>query len=164
MSFKTIIICNECEETFDSKFEATEHDCPETPENQAKRKEESAEWEEEYRRIEAAWEAWFAVNGDRDGWPSMGHTPSEIAFEGRCVLVAVKDEYFGGDNSTDYISEVLENPTWAEVFIRFSESMKHTGDKHHWFLEGLVGLDISRWPDGMTPDTNITILEFATGS
>lgn len=37
----------------------------------------------------------------------------------------------------DYISDVIGNPTWADVVRVVDESIKVTGDKHHVFVEGV---------------------------
>lgn len=62
---------------------------------------------------------------------------SSIAVEGKVILVALKDTFFGGEGSAEYRSRVLTNPTWATVFAEFKRAIAVTKDQHHMFLEGV---------------------------
>lgn len=61
----------------------------------------------------------------------------EIAVKGKVIFKASSDEFFGGDESSDYESPVLENPTWLELCRHFNDMMLTTGDFHHCFFEGV---------------------------
>jgi len=60
-----------------------------------------------------------------------------VAFEGRCRIFAEGSGFFGGKKSRDYLSEVLESPTWAEVFIHSLKSQLNTLDFSHSYFEGV---------------------------
>lgn len=64
----------------------------------------------------------------------------QVAVQGRCVLVAAADDYWGGSRSKPYRSPVLENPTWLQVCVCANAMIRRTRDQHHVFLEGLVKL------------------------
>ena len=61
----------------------------------------------------------------------------EVAVEGRVILVQARDKYWGGHDSKQYQSEVLENPTWLQVAVCANAMIAVTNDRHHVFLEGL---------------------------
>lgn len=61
----------------------------------------------------------------------------EIAAIGKIILVCKRCEFYGGDGSKNYRSDVLENPTWLQVAVCANEMIKVTRDEHHVFLEGL---------------------------
>jgi len=48
-----------------------------------------------------------------------------------------KDEFWGGSNSTTYISEPETNPTWKDVLEFATEGIDITNDWHHVFLEAI---------------------------
>lgn len=85
-----------------------------------------------------------------------------IAVQGKVVFTAKRDTFFGGEDSKDYRSEVMENPTWKQVFAAFKASIPVTRDYHHCFLEGIQRLVLNKHPqkdlDG------IPLYEFITGS
>ena len=58
----------------------------------------------------------------------------------------------------DYLSPVLDRPTWLEVVVLFNEAIPTVGDWHHHFLEGIRPLGQS------DEDPDVTIYEFDTGS
>ena len=62
----------------------------------------------------------------------------QIAATGKVVLVREANDFFGGEDSEDYKSEVLENPTWLQVCVRANKMMKVVRDRHHVYLEGLT--------------------------
>jgi len=64
-----------------------------------------------------------------------GHGMTKIAFKGKCRAVVRANEFFGGTDSKDYISDVLENPTWGELFECAKASQALTLDIHHVFFE-----------------------------
>jgi hypothetical protein len=61
---------------------------------------------------------------------------SVVAFEGRVRVVGYADGFFGGDESREYRSRILVNPTWGTLFRVFKSQMRKTKDYHHSFLEG----------------------------
>lgn len=58
------------------------------------------------------------------------------AFEGKCVVKAEADPFWGGEKSKPYCSRVLENPTWGDLFRCSKAQQKKTLDLHHSFFEG----------------------------
>lgn len=89
----------------------------------------------------------FSVSGNsRDGYAKR----SDIAFKGKCIVVADADTYFGGDESRNYVSRVMENPTWAKLFAHAKASQKKTRDMHHAFFEGI-------WHRGVMTKNNETV-------
>lgn len=57
------------------------------------------------------------------------------AIKGRCRFVAEADGYF---RAKDFCSEVLVNPTWADLLDVLNEQMKATRDYNHVFMEGIM--------------------------
>jgi hypothetical protein len=53
----------------------------------------------------------LAYRKDDDGTPI--DNLDEVAVPGKAILIGERDEY----RSTDYCSEVLENPTWLQVVV-----------------------------------------------
>lgn len=78
-----------------------------------------------------------------------------VAFSGPCYLTSKETEFFGGSESKMYFSELLECPTWGQVFIESMKAQQNTLDFHHCYLEGLRKVG---YQDG------ITILAFQLGS
>lgn len=58
----------------------------------------------------------------------------EIAFEGKCFIYETADEYF---KERGYISPVLINPTFRDIFALCDDIVETTGDYHHHFFEGV---------------------------
>lgn len=79
----------------------------------------------------------------------------EIAFHGKAILTSDADEFFGGEKSKNYRSEVIENPTWLQVAVLANAMIRRTRDTHHCFLEGLSVVD---------KKGDVTILDFLMGS
>ncbi len=59
-----------------------------------------------------------------------------IAFNGKCIVTCDADTFFGDDDSRDYVSRVMENPTWSKLFACAKAQQKKTRDMHHAFFEG----------------------------
>lgn len=76
-----------------------------------------------------------AYSDDEDG--AAVDNLDEIAAEGKVVFVAEADEFWGGSQSHDYRSQVLNNPTWLQVAVCANEMIHVTKDEHHAFLEGI---------------------------
>lgn len=70
----------------------------------------------------------------RDGIPYTKQ--NVVAFEDRVRVVAYRDEFFGGEESREFRSRILTNPTWGQLFRVFKTQMRKTKDYHHAFLEG----------------------------
>jgi hypothetical protein len=81
----------------------------------------------------------------------------EVAVDGKVIFVAEGDEFYGGDESSDYQSPVLENPTWLELCKHFNDQIKTTGDYHHIFFEGV-------YKTKKNPIEGVPVYRFATGS
>lgn len=60
------------------------------------------------------------------------------AFQGLCQVRADRDTFFGGEQSRDFRSKILLNPTWRQLFAIAKQQQKATNDFHHDFFEGYV--------------------------
>ena len=78
----------------------------------------------------------FSVYKYKDGVPI--DNLDEIPVKGKVIFVAEKDDFFGGKLSEDYQSEIVENPTWLQICVLFSDSVSKTKDFHHVYLEGIT--------------------------
>lgn len=58
------------------------------------------------------------------------------AFQGLCQVRADRDQFFGGEDSRDFRSKVLLNPTWRQLFAIAKKQQQATRDFHHDFFEG----------------------------
>lgn len=70
--------------------------------------------------------------------------PTDIAYHGKCVVYQLKDDYF---SKNGFISSLLTNPTYIDLFIVAEQQITTTMDFHHIFLEGFtiikhINLDI----------------------
>jgi hypothetical protein len=82
----------------------------------------------------------------------------KIAVRGSCILVAGRDEFFGGRGSKDYRSPVLDRPTWLTVAVHANNMITTVRDGHHVFLEGLRRLPRKMW------QSEVPEYEFVMGS
>lgn len=64
---------------------------------------------------------------------------NDIAIEGECRVRLFASPYWG--NGEDYISEVLENPTWLDLCVCANEAIVTTDDFHHTFFEGVFEVE-----------------------
>ena len=83
-----------------------------------------------------------------------------IALYGKCIVVSEANDYFGGEGSKPYMSQILDNPTWGKLFSCAKAQQKQTKDEHHCFFEGYFvtkHIDI----DGFKP---VAIIKLALGS
>lgn len=71
---------------------------------------------------------------DRHGFWSIKQ--SVVAFPGYCIVEQERDEFWGGEVSKTYTSELLHNPTWGDLFKCSQRAMVKTRDFHHQFFEG----------------------------
>ena len=62
----------------------------------------------------------------------------KVAVEGKVILIGQRDEFWGGEKSRNYVSEVLDNPTWLDVAVCANAMIRRVRDEHHVFLEGLT--------------------------
>ena len=77
-----------------------------------------------------------AYGEDEEGLPV--DNLDEIAVEGRCIFVQTHDPEWGPGKN--YVSAEMKNPTWLQVCIRADEMIRTTGDRDHFFLEGVTVL------------------------
>jgi hypothetical protein len=91
-----------------------------------------------------------------DGEPYEQTSQSEVAFVGKCRVVASADDFFGGEDSRKYRGPVIENPTWKKLFGEAKRSQAKTRDYHHSFFEGfyVAGIDAK----------GVTVLHLILGS
>jgi hypothetical protein len=61
--------------------------------------------------------------------------PDDIAFEGKCFIYSKPDGYFS--NTKAFVSEILTNPTYAELLHVADKEIEITQDLHHVFFEGV---------------------------
>jgi hypothetical protein len=66
---------------------------------------------------------------------SCDEEPEEIAFLGKCMIYSNKDDFFG--NGKRYVSKLLINPTFGEIFKLSDDYIQITEDYHHCFFEGI---------------------------
>lgn len=83
-----------------------------------------------------------------------------IAFYGACIVKAGSSEFFGGEDSRDFQSKVLINPTYRKLFGVSKQQRKATKDDHHIFFEGIfdTGKDVE------VKGQNVRVLELLLGS
>lgn len=60
------------------------------------------------------------------------------AFYGACMVSAEADSFFGGNESKPFVSKVLVNPTWRQLYGVAKQQKKKTRDGHHSFFEGFL--------------------------
>jgi hypothetical protein len=84
---------------------------------------------------------------------SMNENPLTV-IEGKVKFFAKANSFWGGDETKDYESDVIENPTHATALLHLFKAMCSTGDCHHCYLEGF---DIKE-------SNGVKIVEFVTGS
>lgn len=95
----------------------------------------------------------FSAYDTVDGLPV--NNLNEVAIEGKVILQGIAD-CWGDEDSEDYTSEVLENPTWLDVSVRADKMIHMTGDFHHVFLEAVY--DSEQTIDG------VKVYRFSMGS
>lgn len=95
------------------------------------------------------------VRDDRGREMYKNVSQSEVAFTGKCRVVASKDSFFGGDRSKPYHGPVLTNPTWRRIKGEAQKAMRRTLDCHHVFLEGVYVKEL---------DGDVTVLTLSMGS
>ena len=82
-----------------------------------------------------------------------------VAFQGKCIVTASADDFFGGSASKDYRSRVLENPTWGQLFSCAKAQQKKTLDYHHGFFENCYTKGTT-----IVNGEEVTVLYLALGS
>ncbi len=86
---------------------------------------------------------------------------NNISVQGKVIFYAAPDDFFGGEQSRSYHSEVIENPTWLQVAVLANAMIRRTRDTHHCFLEGVevaLSHNIRDVPPG------VQVYEFIMGS
>ncbi len=139
MTFVHKIFCDQCDEEVADIFK---HDCPESPENVAKRAVEDETWQDEFDRKQIVWHDWEdSLDESLDyATPPTMVNPHDVAIEGHCVVVSFAE---WGDG-IDYMSPELVSPTWAILTLVLEKAIHVTRDTHHCFLEGV---EKTRWAD-----------------
>jgi len=64
----------------------------------------------------------------------------DVAITGRVQMIEEIERFFGNIEPTkrkNYISDVLENPTWLDLVLCANDMINTTGDNHHIFLESV---------------------------
>lgn len=61
---------------------------------------------------------------------------SVVAFVGEYIVVAERDEFYGGEKSKRYQSKLMVDPTWGTLFRCAKAAQQRTLDLHHAFFEG----------------------------
>jgi len=98
--------------------------------------------------------SYAAYKTDKKGQPI--DNLDKIAVKGKCRFVQRRCEFYGGPNSKNYKSRVVENPTWLQLCALANSMIIKTLDTHHVFLEGVHYLRKDK--DG------VKIYEFVMGS
>jgi hypothetical protein len=60
-----------------------------------------------------------------------------IAINGKVRFRAWKDEYWCEEGGKDYVSPVLDNPTWLQLCELANDAIARTKDYRHIFFEGV---------------------------
>lgn len=78
-----------------------------------------------------------------------------IFWQGSCI-----------EGRSEYLSDVIVDPTWLDIARLFAESIRHTGDEHHIFFEGIDLVTNTRgYHSGVARAINgIDVWELCTGS
>ncbi len=165
MPFRLLNQCTDCESIVDN---VKNHDCPKDPMKDPVKRAAAKAWEAEFDRKTKVWDDWQEVNAPDIEYarPSVNSNPTYIAFQGKCVIFGLGGEFWDEDGE-DFVTNVLNNPTWGDVLIEFEKAIHTIKDTHHRFLEGLYPVDIKDWPNVVrkaVSDPNVTVLRFSTGS
>ena len=85
------------------------------------------------------------------------HKLNEIAVQGKCQFVADVDHFWvSEDYPQNYLSDVIEDPSWIDVAMMANEMIHTIQDYHHVFLEGICVDSV---------DSNgVQIVKFSMGS
>jgi hypothetical protein len=179
MAFRTLNQCTDCEAIVDDWMN---HDCPKDPMKDPVKKAEYEAWDAEYQRRSAIWDEYLAEHGaTRVAYPSMDCDPTDLAIQGKCVFIGYGDSGLPQD---DFVSGILENPSWGDLLYLFDACVAVTGDTHHSFLEGMAQVrEVPDWvsermvlnngrlhgqpntgPAIRLPDPDVKVFEFLTGS
>jgi hypothetical protein len=81
---------------------------------------------------------------------------NDIVAEGDCCFFSEATEFYGGEKSKNYFSNVINNPTWLDVCALANDAIIVTKDHHHVFLEGVRHYE--------TDKNNVKWFEFELGS
>jgi hypothetical protein len=110
--------------------------CQEWLDEKPQRDQEARDWDNRYEYYKGLWEDWENhenIEGRHyQVCPSIYHEPTEIAVQGECYFIAYDEE------GTLWRSASYNNPTWADVLRALEDSLEHTQDYHHVYLEGIM--------------------------
>ena len=93
---------------------------------------------------------------DGSEFGKVANNLDEVAAEGKCIFSRERSDFWGGENSEDYVSKTVVNPTWKDVCIMANKAIKKNNDYHHVFLEDIDFIE--------TDSDGINIYEFQMGS
>lgn len=68
---------------------------------------------------------------------AVDHLPGQRAVEGKIVVLHDYDKYWAKGKGEDFLSDILENPTWADLFCCAENAILTTRDFHHVFFKGI---------------------------
>jgi hypothetical protein len=74
---------------------------------------------------------------DSPNYDILDDNLDDIAVSGKVMLWHPGDWNWGGDETMDYRSPILENPTWLQVTLYANRMIEAINDYHHIFLESL---------------------------
>lgn len=60
----------------------------------------------------------------------------DIAVKGSVKFYQKKDKLYG-ENSKDFESKIIKNPTWFDIILLANDMIHTTKDNHHIYLEGI---------------------------
>jgi hypothetical protein len=80
-----------------------------------------------------------------------------VAYRGRCVVTAPADDFYGGDQSQAYVSRVLTDPTWGQLFACARAQQRKTLDLHHSFFEGFYVRGTVDTPKGPVANLHLSL-------
>lgn len=83
-----------------------------------------------------------------------------VAARGRVIITSQRSQFYGGEHSKNYQSDVVENPTWLDVALLANEAIGVTRDRTHCFLEGLKRMDDPHNPR----DDDVKVYRLVMGS
>ena len=73
-------------------------------------------------------------NTDKNGIPI--NNLDNIAVKGNVKFYQKKNKLYG-ENSKDFESKIIKNPTWFDIILLANDMIHTTKDNHHIYLEGI---------------------------
>ena len=82
------------------------------------------------------------------------------------ILINLFSDHFSEEAGKDYISKKMFKPTYFDILVKASKSVKTIKDYSHVFLEGLSPISHNKLYNytGIKPKKNINYYEFIMGS